>query len=562
MDSNNNYQKYNTDFVLRDYFKDIETYNFKYGLQYGLSSNLSETSTGNGLMSLDEDPTVLGFDAVILDGSPLFNQIDSFFQFGDDNSIQDITYRREIYQDFISQFAKFFNVDDRNRGDFKTDGRFNSFKTHYLESVSGLNKMIHSAGIGGKGLKSDGRQFTDFGTDKITFRISEDVNLNAGYLSALYRNLMYAKRKGRQVIPENLMRFDMVIILSEIRNFNRIANSFSKIVNRIQNPEFIPGMNDLSFTGETNQFDPNTPEYINSYQNVNELKVFNENINRYIFTLYDCQLDFREYSFEDSITQAGLGTSLQNFSKGFGFDVYYKYVGFEMEKFDFNPSAKNGQLKDIPKFVNDIKNNPSTFQVNTEGDLDTSSDKFPNRPYDLRYQRNTAFNSEEARSYIFDFPMINAKYARDVRDVRNRNLEIAADQGRFRTGLNSLIDQTNNELKQRFVSERAQLIRGLAEKVRGVTGLRNLKSPINVYHGTNLAQYALGKVQDFANLAVGTAISSGVGFLNDKAKGLETAIFDKTDNGINRLKGFENFSSSESPLSTRGGSTIPNVYKR
>ena len=562
MGSNNNYQRFNTDYVLRDYFKDIETYNFKYGLQYGLSSNLGEKSSGNGLMNLDEDPTILGFDVVILDGSPLFNQMDSFLNFGSNNSINDISNRSEIYEDFISQFAKFFNVDDRNRGNFKTDGRFNSFKTHYLEKVGGLNKMIKSVGIGGKGIGKgeNPNQFTDYGSDKLTFTLSEDVGLNSGYLSALYRNLMYSKKNGRQVIPENLMRFDMVIILSEIRNFNRVANSFVKIVEETSIGNSTEEFEEEQLLGSERQ------RYKRTVSNVNEgIKLFNDNVNRYIFTLYDCQLDFNNYSFEDNIDQGGLGTSLQSSSKGISFDIFYKYVGFEMEKFNFHPSAKDGKLLDDAKFITDLKNNPSTNQIKTkkeESDIDSSSDKFPNRTYDLRYQMNTTINSEEAKSYEFDFPMINSKYARNVSDLRNRNAETAAGQSRFRKGLNTIIDQTNQQLQNKFVTSRSLLISGIAEKIREATGLRNISSPTNVYEGTNIGQFILGKVTDFANLSLGTALSSGTGYLNKLSQGAENSIFDAVNRGANKLKGFDNLKGSESPLSQSGTNTIPNVYRR
>ena len=161
--------------------------------------------------------------------------------------------RKTAYDDFVKQFSKFFNVDDRGRPDFKTDSRFNSFKTHYLHGVQGLDKLIHHTGIGNEG----GRQMTDFGKDKLTFNISEDVGLNAGYLSAIYRTLLYWKKSGRQVIPENLLRFDMVIVISEVRKFNRVSTIIAE-ASKDSVSDIIP--------------------------------VLNDNINRYVFTLHECQL--------------------------------------------------------------------------------------------------------------------------------------------------------------------------------------------------------------------------------------------------------------------------------
>lgn len=521
MANNNNFHKYNAQYVLRDYFKDRDTYNFKHGLEFGLSSNLSSSPSQNALMNLDEDPTIFGFDMVILDKSPLFNQIDSFIDLGFENDIKEIMGRDDLYNMFVKQFSKFFNVDDRDsyRGDFKTDGRFNSFKTHYLKGVKNLNKLIHHTGMG---YEEGKRQMVDFGKDKLTFSLSEDVGINAGYLSNLYRTLIYSKKNGRQVIPENLLRFDMVIIISEVRNFNRVSNVIA-------------------------EQSKNSSEMIST---------FNDNISRYIFTLHECQLDFNNFSFEDSINQ---GDSSMDVSKGLEFDVYYKYVGMEMEKFDF------GIDSDIRWYTSDQKNKPNSYQVNPDKDSEVNKgteaskvDNLPNRPIDWKYLMNTTLNSVDRKEYEFDFPMIRSNYQKVEMRVRDENQLIQANQGSFRTGLNNLIQRTNEQLQTKFIQARSQLISGLAAKIRTATGLRNMPAPDNVYAGTNLAQFALGRITDFANLAVGSALSAGSGFLNKKAQGVENSVFDIANRGVNRAKGLGDVPSSAGDRST--GGDVPNVY--
>lgn len=520
MANNNNFHKYNSQYVLRDYFKDRDTYNFKHGLEFGLSSNLSSSPTGNAKMNLDEDPTIFGFDMVILDKSPLFNQIDSFIDLGYDSNIKEIKGREELYQMFIMQFSKFFNVDDRERGDFKVDGRFNSFKTHYLKGVKNLDKLIHHTGMG---YEEGKRQMSEFGKDKITFSLSEDVGINAGYLSNLYRTLVYSKKSGRQVIPENLLRFDMSIIISEVRKFNRVSNVLAE-----------------SMKNETEM-----------------ISTFNDNISRYVFTLYDCQLDFNKFSFNDSINQ---GDSM-NTSEGLEFDVYYKYVGMEMEKFDFEPDNI-----DLRWYLNDLKETPTSYQTNPDADSDinkettaSQDDKTPNRPIDWRYSMNTTLNSVDPKEYEFDFPMVRSNYQKAEMRVRSENEKIEDSQGSFKTGLNNLIQKTNEQLQTRFIQARSKLISGLASKIRSATGLRNISSPDNVYAGTNLAQFALGKVRDFANLAVGTALSKGSGFLNEKSQGMENSVFDVANRGVNRAKGLGDVPNSLGDRTT--GGDIPNVYE-
>ena len=533
--SGNGFYKYNAEHVLKNYFKDTDTFNFKYGLEFGLNSNLNSNSTQNSLMNLDEDPTILGFDIVILNNSPLFNDIDSFFDFADSKSLKQVTNKRNIYQDFITQFSKFFNVDDRNRGEFKVDNKFNSFKTHYLNGVSGLDKLVHYTGIGNERK----RQMTDFGIDKLTFNLSEDIGLNSAYLAAAYRNLIYTKIDGRQIIPENLLRFDMVIILSEIRNFNRVSNAASKV---------------------------------NKDSGANLIKVFNDNISRHIFTLYDCQLDFNKYSFGDNIKQGGFGASVPGVSEGITFDVIYKYVGSEMEKFNFHPGSvdPDRSIIDEGKYINDQRKDPTSFQINTDTDSNinqetdaVNADKFPNRVIDLRYQMNTLNNSNDDKDYQFDFPMLNAKYSRELIDLRNKNREVLDNQSNFKTGINRIIDQTNQELQRKFTVARSKLISGLAAKVRETTGLRNISSPTNVYQNSNVGQYVLGKVGDFANLALGTALDKGTSYLNNLAKGTQNSIFDSANNGVNKLKGIDSINNittdKNSPNST---DSIPNVYRR
>jgi hypothetical protein len=41
----------------------------------------------------------------------------------------------------------------------------------------------------------------------------------SSYLTYLYNNLTYSYENGRELIPENLLKFNMYIKISEIRNF-------------------------------------------------------------------------------------------------------------------------------------------------------------------------------------------------------------------------------------------------------------------------------------------------------------------------------------------------------
>lgn len=520
----NGFQKYNSQQILKNFFKDRETYNFKYGLEYGLENSLSNKQTENSLFNLDEDPTVLGFDLYVLDNSPLFFDVDEYIQFCSRNNISEVQNREEIYNDFLNQFGKFFNQEN-------PVGTFKSFKTHYINSIKGLDTLVYKTPVGGTGIAKNGNQFTKFGSDKVTINMAEDVGLNAGYLSSLYRNLIFSKKNGRELIPENLQRFDMAIVICEVRNFNRL-------VNEVKNPS------------------------------VDSIKVFNENVDRYIFTLHECQLDFTNYSFEDDITQAGLEASKMGFSKGISFDIYYKFVSYEMEKFLFNPSYDDGEINDSPKYINDQRKKPTTNQVNSqsEGELNNQTnakndDKYPERVIDLKYQQSTLSNTDPFKRYEYEFPMINSEYKRSNKEIRKQNREIRENQGNARSEINNLIDFTNQRLQQRVISQRSELISGLAQGLRSEIGLRNIQAPTNVYAQTNLSNFLIDRARDVGNIALSDLLSSGAGLLTEGSQNLENQLFNPANQAANRLKGLKP-TPNNSPLSQRGSSDIPNVYKR
>lgn len=528
----NNYLRYKTD-IIKSIFGDRDTFNFKYGLEYALNGNLQNQNTSNSNVSLnmDEDPTILGFDLVILDDSALFNQMENFFDFTSEQGYQDIIYRRELYEDFKKSFGKFFNTIDNDSNNFRVGNEYAAFKTHYLNSIEGLNDLIKSTKIG----NTDDRQFTNYGVDKLTFTLSEDVGLNSGYLSALYRNLIYSKKNGRQLIPENLLRFDCVVIVSEIRNFVRISNSLSQVFAGNQNPALVE--EDI-------------------------LKLFKDNISRYIYTLYDCQFDFNTYSHGNNLNIGGFGGGAPEISDGLTFDMYYKYAGFEMEKFEFSPDIERIGVK----YLNDSKMKPDSYQANPneESSLNAAQgqnpfDKFPERLYDLRYR--SLKGDEDLRIVEQDFPMISKKWARMDTIQRQRNQEAIDTQTGLRRGLNRLISNINRATQAEFATTRAGLIAGLTQQIRRVSQLRNINAPTNVYYSGNFGQVVLDNLKSFGNIGLSSALGTAANFLNSKSRGLEDSVFDISNRGIDSLRGidtnnpFERFT-DDSP------SSIPNVYRR
>ena len=534
----NSYLRYKTD-IIKKIFGDRDTFNFKYGLEYALNGNLQNPSRGNSNVNLnmDEDPTVFGFDFVILDNSSLFNDVGSFLEFGEQHGYSDLNYRKELYEDFKRQVSKFFNSVDNDSNNFRVGSEYSSFKTHYLNSVNGLNNLIRSIRVG----NSTERQFANYGEDKLTFSLSEDIGINAGYLSNLYRNLIYSKKNGRQLLPENLLRFDCVIIISEVRNFVRVSNDISRIATINQNPNLVE------------------EDLIDS---------FKDNISRYIYTLRDCQFDFNTLSHGDNLNIGGLDAPRPSFSDGINFDIYYKYSGMEMEKFEFSPSVDRIKVK----YLNDSTIKPDSYQVNPheESTLNAaqggnSFDRYPERLYDLRYR--SIKNSDDIRVVELEFPMIARKWQRMDTIRRQRNQTATEDQTGFQRGINRLVSNINRDLQAGFSTKRATLIAQLTGQIRGVLGgaiggLRNMNAPTNVYYSGNIGNVILDNLKSFGNIGLSAALGTAGNFLNQQFKGVGNSIFDLTNRGVDGLRGVSNDNFPSPFTHDTQEINIPNVYKR
>lgn len=461
--------------IPRNYFKDISSYNFKYGLQLGKNNPSFQ----------DEDPVIYGFELVIHnnDGngrftSPLIDgsSVTNFLAFADKQGIKEVSSRASIYTEFISKLKLFFND---STGDFK------SFKSHYIKSVKGLDNLIHNA----SGITDDNHQFVNYGKDKLTFSMYEDLNLNSGYLAFLYKTLCYSKINGKMIIPENLLRFDMSIIISEVRNFNLVRG----VLNNNKNTgagvdeKAIGDANGLVNDG-VKYLNEGSLDFINSsktatnknqyvapptYPNPNErelfsaINVFKDNISRYVYNLYECQLSFPSHSHEDNITMNDLKVS-----DDFNFDIYYKFCTSEIEKYDFQIKTDS-----VIKYINNA--NITNLQGTYDGSP-TNRGKVDNRPYDIKYTEG----KDAYKIYTF---------GKDV-DVSTKNM----------SELDKVIKNTKDFALTRFRQERDQLVNKTIENIRTNVGLRRIPSPINIYmeDPRSIPDYLEGQVRNFANSTV------------------------------------------------------------
>ena len=304
-------------------FGDTKTDYFKHSLQ--VIDNLTpieNPESGNSTLRFGQfqetpfennDPVIFGFEIIIDDySSPLLNgSITDFLTIY--SGVDEIKYKIPVYEDFKQQFSKLFrtksnlkvNLEQTSISKLKTNyGHTDSPKNifgngraaylgYYLKKVGGLQNLIESN-------TSDKKKFlVDYGTDTITLDFTEDVSLSVGTLAHLYKLLYWSKPNGKGLVPENLLRFNCDIIISECRNFNRVRKAID--------------------TGN--------------------LEVIKDNVSRYIYSLKECQFFFNTMPHNADIDLSAIQT-YDTYSMQFD----YKYSTVKFEKFMSNYNEKNGNF--------------------------------------------------------------------------------------------------------------------------------------------------------------------------------------------------------------------------
>ena len=267
----------------------------------------------------NSDPVIYGFE-IIFDtfSSPLLNgSVEDFIeQF---SYVSEIASKAIVIDDFKRQFAKIFRTKgslDRSKREYTSDNilinnqrngqsmqsnteglLFNlanadsptnlyrpgkkAYLGYYLQKVAGLSKLSESNTSEVK------KYLVDYGKDVITLSFLEDVSATMGALAHLYKLLYWSKPNGKNIIPENLLRFNCDIIVSECRNFSRVRKS----------------------------------------TNTGDLEVIKDNVSRYIYQLRECQFYFNAMPHEDIID---MGNIKQSETFDVSFD--YKYSATKFEK--------------------------------------------------------------------------------------------------------------------------------------------------------------------------------------------------------------------------------------
>jgi hypothetical protein len=360
----------------------------------------------------NEDPTILGFDfSIRLSNSPMFNGTLEKFLTDEGTENTELSNRLELFYEFQRQFLSFFKSYDPNHisENLPSAGQFTSFekevsspksenltkglfdgngynntrnpskdymnmymgsaaKAYYIQSISGLDKLNESNDFGGLG-----KRFVEYGKDFLTLKLNEDVSQNMGYLASLYKNLTWSRERGRLAIPENLLRFEVILDITEVRNYVRVYQT---------------KRDDPNFTG------PTSPE--NPPSQVSKFKEIADYTSKYRYYVHECQFIFDKMPHGETLTQGNLEAS-----SGLEIKIYFKHSNLRFMKFEAPStlSVSNDNYSDyISRYTgNNLQDNETWFGVKF---VDNSSI----RTDEVRLSNLVGGSQISSKQYLFGNP--------------------------------------------------------------------------------------------------------------------------------------------------------------
>ena len=251
----------------------------------------------------NEDPVYFGFEVIInVNSSPLFNgEAEKFISevgSGSLGNYSEVANRKDILKNFQYELEKYFKFDSQMTA---VGGRTEQYlgtssiplpgeselKRYYVKKISGLDKLVES------NTGNSRKSFIDYGKDILKITFYEDTTLNLGRLASLYKILYWSRLRGKSIIPENLLRFDCEIIVSELRDFVKVRKSN------------------------------------------NVLEVLKSNLSRYRYQVYECQWWFNQMSHPADIDLSSPPTPTDTYDVEMTFKystmVYEQYQGLDLK---------------------------------------------------------------------------------------------------------------------------------------------------------------------------------------------------------------------------------------
>ena len=300
---------------------DDDTNTFKRGL------NINTKLGGYGQTDFwYEDPFVPSFELFFDDTSPFFNNNSAsgvtnslkYFMNTIGKSIDSngYTQRFNLWTEFQKVFFKIFE-----KGTERNVNRNLKNKAYYITKIAGLNNL--------------NKKMINFGEDKLTITLNEDVSMVALYLSELYRNLVYSYRNQRYMFPENIIRFNLDIKINDMRNYQLPQSSNDSSGNVAVNKGYLENK---------------------TIQNIISPK------SKIVYTLHDCTFNFFESTNHgDDIEIGGYAGGPTYTPQSLSFEIIYKSV---TRSSDF-PLIENGVSIDAWEpslYTSQNVNNPGTKQ--------------------------------------------------------------------------------------------------------------------------------------------------------------------------------------------------------
>lgn len=442
----------------------------------------------------NEDPVYFGFEIIInVQTSPLLNgELEKFIdQFGGD--VIEIESRRNIVNQFKNELSRYFKLSSvlGNKESFdgsnlilSTDvyGDSNGRKTtwpnkkyYYVKKISGLEKLIES------NTSSTKKSFVDYGKDVLTISFYEDTTLNLGTLASLYKLMYWSRLRGKNIIPENLLRFDCEIVVSELRDFVSLRKSG------------------------------------------NMLEILKSNLSRYRYQLFECQFWFNKMTHGDSVD---VGSPLEK-TDSYDVEMSFKYSNMIFERYD--PSSltyrrlRNGTINPLtsPDFG---ETSSREYMSRTKGDSDTGTIILGEYNYLSGFtvqDNNNNFSDPIVDVPIVDNTIENLKNSQKVNIYNLSNSsnpvlpETQQDVDIYGKATQKLLDNIKKAAlndAQRKMNEQFRLLNNSLDKIRNSFGIGRIPAPTNVYSNPVGGQFFFdvqNSLRDFAGDTLSGFISRG-----------------------------------------------------
>lgn len=396
-----------------------------------------------GTSSDNEDPVMFGYDIQIdMLRSPLFNgDIDNFLLDETYAQIDEIRTRKEILDKFKNQFFKFFKVNT------DTDTDVPNSKAHYIKKISGLDRLIND--VDSETFKG---QFVDYSKEFLTISLYEDVSLNLGYLASLYNALAWSRINGKRMIPENLLRFDLILTITEIRKFERVFKE-----------------SDISYSDIA------------------------DNVSKHVYNLYECQFFFNKAYHKSDIDLWSAPTTDNEIS----IKMNYKYFTHKFRRFVYDPENRNldAQISTInnknldPTIVSDIDGEYQEQRIRPGSELDdptqgSLADMVIRPPEKVSYKVIESHKS--GSDNLTDADLAEAVASGEISAMEAIKIQEKRKNSKFRTlfnqTVNDLIGAGQREL-HRVINSRVKLINDAIDRLlwSNIPGGMGISEPTNVY---------------------------------------------------------------------------------